>query len=397
MSTARDFHNGAMDRAFFADRERQHGNVDESTLLFEEALGLELAAINMLDDSGALGWAMLHRSAGWLAMDCKKPEMAKQLAVKGLAAEPQPDIARELEELLEHAIFNKDLDERGIALSQGEVLLSLTGRMASAGIVFLSDFVSRITGFQSLIYRIVQRSLSMAYTDGVPDDIRSGYHALVSPPRSGSFAVSLKLGTSSPQLPLPGFLGSSEVVNEFMDLMDLADRAQASEIEEHIPNFAYRANFLGLAKKLAPDGDRIARVNFTSVNGLDTRTLAVTTPASFLPLPDIPSGGPTGQSIVESGTLRYADAGSSRRTRNQIRIVRDDGSVVAIAVPEGMMDDIVRPLWNEHVTVRGIRSRRSRVLKLQEIWVSEAGASGRTYQHIRANAGLDQPAQQSLL
>ena len=396
MSTARDFHHGAMDRAFLADRERQQGNVDEATSLFQQALNMELAAINMLQESGSLGSAVLHRSAGWLAMDCRQPELAKLLAFKGLASEPQPEIAHELEQLLEQARFNQFLEEREIDLSQGEIVFSLVGRVASAGMMLLSDFVSRTTGFQALVYRIVQRNLNLAYTGGIPESIKNGYHALVSPPRSGSFVFSMRLGTSSPQLTLPGFFGSSQVVSEFMDLMDLANRSRMSEIQERIPDPAYRANFLGLAKKLAPDGDRVACVSFTSVDGLGTRSLAVTTPASLLPMPDGPWAPPPGEPIVERGTLRYADAGSGRHSRNQIRIVKDDGSFVTIAVPEGMMDDIVRPLWNLHVTVRGRRSRRGRILRLQEIWESEAGSPATRYSHIRVTGGPDNPGQQSL-
>jgi hypothetical protein len=273
----------------------------------------------------------------------------------------------------------------------------LVGRAVAAGMTLLEDFFPRIHSFQALVYRIVQRNLNLAYTGGVPADIRNSYHMFVSPPRSGSFAVSLKLGTSSLQMPLPGFLGASQVVSEIMDLMELVDKSAVSEIERRIPNPAYRRNFFGLAKKLAPDGDRIARVSFTSVDGGDTRTLSVTTPASRLPVPREPGGYQSGESVEVSGVLRYADASSSQQNRNRIRVVRDGGTQVDIAVPEGLMDDIVRPLWASHVTIRGIRRRRSGVLRLQEIWESEPDSPGRGRTHIRASAGLNSSVQQPLL
>ena len=68
MSSAGDLHNDAMDRAFFANRERLQGNRDAATTLFQQALESELAAINLLKESGGMGWAVLHRSAGWLAI-----------------------------------------------------------------------------------------------------------------------------------------------------------------------------------------------------------------------------------------------------------------------------------------------------------------------------------------
>ena len=70
MSSVRDSHTRAMDAAFFAERERRRGNVDGASKLFEEALSLELDAIKGLNESDGLAWAVLHRSAGWLALDC---------------------------------------------------------------------------------------------------------------------------------------------------------------------------------------------------------------------------------------------------------------------------------------------------------------------------------------
>ena len=49
---------------------------------YEQALDFELAAIGGLSEQSGLAWDILHRSAGWLAMDCNLPEQAAQLAKK---------------------------------------------------------------------------------------------------------------------------------------------------------------------------------------------------------------------------------------------------------------------------------------------------------------------------
>ena len=374
MTSVGDLHSQAMDAAFFADRERNWGNVGRAAELFEQALDLELAAIDALDaldESEGMGWAVLHRSAGWLALDCERPDLARRLAAKALASEPHPDITNELDDLMEQANFHRHLETRGIALSDGEVQLSLVGHAVASGLASLSDFMPRTNSLQSLIYRMVQRTWGLQYSGAIPRDIRNRYQIFVSPPRPGSFAISFRLAHSSPQTELSGFVGPAEIISEFMDLMELANSSQISEIQQHIPDPAYQRNFLGLAKKLALDGDRIRQVGFTAVKGGETRYLSVTTPASCFPVPDIKEGNQAGDSIEVSGMLRYADAGARQRNRNQIKIVNDSGPSYEVAVPEGMMDDIVRPLWNSFVTVRGSRRRRGKIIRLHEIWESE--------------------------
>ena len=101
MTTVKDRHSQAMNFAFFADQERRHGNTEKATKLFQQALSCELSAREEMDESDGMSWAVLHRSAGWLALDCNRPRLAEQLACKALAGDtPHPDIIKELRDLL---------------------------------------------------------------------------------------------------------------------------------------------------------------------------------------------------------------------------------------------------------------------------------------------------------
>ena len=396
MSSVSDTHNQAMDKAFFADRERRRGNRERATELFEQALNLELAAIAGMDESDGMSWAVLHRSAGWLALGCNQPHVAEQLAVKALVSEPHPEIAEELRDLLEQANFHRHLEPKGIVLSEWEIQLSLVGRAVANGLALWADLMPRTNGFQALIYRIVQRKLNLPYTGGIPTDIRNSYHTFVSPPRTGSFAISLRLGQTLPNPSFPGFLGPADVINEFIDLMEFANGSLITEIQQRIPDMAYRQNFLGLARKLAPDGKEIRQVGFTAFGDGDTRTLSVTTPASRFPIPDIEVSHQSGDAIEVSGSLRYADASARRRNSNQIKIVNDNGPSYEIVVPEGLMDDIVRPLWNSYVTVRGSKRARGNIIRLHEIWESDPSSGQEIGQRISIAANSDIGMQQSL-
>lgn len=101
MSALNDYHDRAMEAAFFADLARRRDHDEKRAMeLFEQALDLELKAIAAFTKRIEPTYSVYHRSAGWLAMDCNRPEQAVQLAEKGLAADPDPAIAPELRELL---------------------------------------------------------------------------------------------------------------------------------------------------------------------------------------------------------------------------------------------------------------------------------------------------------
>ncbi len=100
MSKVSDIHNKAMEFADLADLERRRSNEERAAEFLEQALEFELAAIAELYDQDGLTWSVLHRSAGWLALDCNRPRLAEQLACKALAGDPHPEIAEELRDLL---------------------------------------------------------------------------------------------------------------------------------------------------------------------------------------------------------------------------------------------------------------------------------------------------------
>ena len=103
MTLSRDSHEKAMDLALFADRERSSGNSAKAKEMFARALNLELDAISSLEVSEGLAWDILHRSAGWLALDCDQPRLAEKLACTALAGEPDLGMATQLREVLTEA------------------------------------------------------------------------------------------------------------------------------------------------------------------------------------------------------------------------------------------------------------------------------------------------------
>lgn len=100
MSSLNELHDKAMDLTFFALRERSQGNEQKALPLFHQALELELAAIDALEEYIEPTYSVLHRSAATLALDCNNLRKAEQLAAKALAMEPPDFVAEELREVL---------------------------------------------------------------------------------------------------------------------------------------------------------------------------------------------------------------------------------------------------------------------------------------------------------
>jgi hypothetical protein len=62
---------------------------------------------------------------------------------------------------------------------------------------------------------------------------------------------------------------------------------------------------------------------------------------------------PEGSIVTITGRLRFA---SELEQQNEIRLEPDSGDApMRVRVPDGLMSDIVKPLWGERVTIEGMR------------------------------------------
>ena len=359
MNSVNDLHKKAMEFADLGLRRRARGNAEESIEYFEQALHYELAAIDELDRTEALAWAVLHRSAGTLALDCRDFLQAEKIVATALAQEPHPEVAEELRDLLEQIYFQRHLDLKGITLQEDEIQLSLSGQEVGNGFVNVEEVYERISNSSKLIHRTVERKQNRPFRERGPVQkaIRENYQTLVSVPRSGSFSVTLKF--SRPQLSFSGMLEATAIIDEFMDLLTLINNSHIIEIQKRIPDPAYLRNFFGLAKRIAPDGERISQVGFTAIRDGVQRSVGLTMPAEELPSlppeilssPQVTLKQTPSEPIEIRGVLRHADA--MREDSNVIQVI-DSKKKYIVQVPQGMMNDIVRPMWDSHVIIQGV-------------------------------------------
>jgi len=362
MSRPGELHNQSMDYAELALLARLRHDHVEAERLFRESLRYELEAINEVElDPIEPTFSVLHHSAATLAMDCNDAGLAERLITVALSRDGvSPDIREDLRDLLEQVYFRRHLQLRGIDLAEDEVQMSLAGQGVGFGLVQSGEFLERVDQASKIIYRIVDRRQGREFrTSGrLKKSIKNDYEIFLSVPRAASFAVTLKLGRPSAQSKLPGISDTTEVVDEFMNLMGLLSAADYETIEATIPEESYRMNFLQLGKRLAPDGDNVKMVGFTSMRGGTERFVEVSRPRREILIPKTRPPEELPEERVEvRGTLRFADA--TQRDSGQIKIVDEEGQVTAqIEVPEGMMGDIVKPLWDSRVVVLGRRVGR---------------------------------------
>ena len=124
-------HAQAMEAAFFADTARRQGNQEKAAELFAQALDWELRCLAEMKPTDGLRWSVLHRSAGWLALDCGQPRLAEKLACAALAGDPDPAMAVQLREVLTAAHKRMEVDGNGGIASPERERAAETGEGAA--------------------------------------------------------------------------------------------------------------------------------------------------------------------------------------------------------------------------------------------------------------------------
>jgi hypothetical protein len=350
-------HRAAMEANEAAIFARRSGDHKQFEVLVKEAFELEKSAAEMLrnDLQAEPTRGILYRSAATLAKECGFFHEAETLIYTGLSGSPVSSVEVELQDLLEEVSFHRHLQLRDIVLGEDEIQLAVTGKSIGFGVAPAGLVASIVQKTESLLYRIAERKSSRPYRERGARDARiaEGVELFMAAPRAACFALTLRVGEKT-QASLPGLSPSQEIVDELIECLDLYNKGDQVALRTRITEDAYLRNFVGLADSIRPDGERIATVGFTSLRRGKAKSVALR-PAVNLQSVTFPASGrsqPTKQDVNEgltiTGILLMADA---KKKLPRIEIVGDGGNSEKIIVPEGMMSDIVRPLWEKKVQV----------------------------------------------
>ena len=364
-----------MEFADHAAAERRHGSRDRALELTRQAFELERDAAREIENQLEFEptRSVLHRSAASLALECSEVREAERLIGRALSGSPPDEIAEELRDLLEDVYFHRHLSLRGVVLQPDEFQLSLEGEAVGFGIAPINYFLPRVRDIETLIFRTAERRGGREFREAGrrPKELAEKLEVYVSVPRAASFAVSFRIGSA--QLELPGMDFPREVIADLLDCFELLDAGDLQELEQRIPEEPYFRNFIGLAEKIAPDGERVSRVGFTATTDQGERRIALSRTrerirgAAIGPRPTEP------KPITEvQGVLLEADAKS--RQKGRIQVVDEDDKTHRFNVPRGMMGDIVKPMFEERVIVTARRKGRGFLLESIDL-VEDEGAA----------------------
>lgn len=369
MSKARNLHRRAMSLVDEAQRAALRGEHEAEGLLRAQALDLEERAAALLAERYDLEptRAILFKSAAVLALRCGEMRRAERLVASALAGEPPEDAADELRGLLEQVNCERHLALRGIQLLPDECQISLVGDAVGQGFASKDEVLDRLEATEKLLVRTAERKRAYPFRQhGRPSrEIRSRFQLFVSPPRAGSFALTIKLGAPERQLQLPGLDDTAAVVEETLTCLELFEKGEEDGLRQRIADSDYYQNFLGLAREIAPDGKAVRQVGFTSSHEGHERRVSITRPKQEVTVGTSASSKrklDASTPVRVAGELRRADSTTPRR--KSVLVVDEKGERHKLLVPDAIMSDVVRPYYEEWVTVTATKTKRGLELVL---------------------------------
>lgn len=359
MKSIEQLHREAMNLAELAFAAKLKSDLAKREELVKRAFKLESKAAELVaqDLSAEPTRSILHRSAASLAIDCGRLRDAERLVATGLAGNPPDQIAEELRDIFNQINFLRHLDLRGISLEANEFQLAITGKAVSHGLAQSDEFIERVKFTETLLSRTAQRKVGKPYQEKgrTKKEIKEIVELYLSIPRAASFAVNFRIGVPQQQLLLPGFNVQSDIIDEIMECLELFNNLSENALKARIADERYYNNFIGIAQQLAPDGEDISVVGFTTNRNGKEIKVALTRPQDQISIKKIDHLKDDLQTFVTiEGTLRFAD--STNPKKNKIKIIDMKGKKHPIIVPEGMMADIVRPLFDFDVIVTGYQT-----------------------------------------
>ncbi len=341
-------HRAAMQLADEADLARIRGDVERARELIREAYAKEREAALRVVDKHDLEptRSVLLRSAASLALQCDMAREAEHLVALGLSGNPPDEIADELRDLFEQANFRRHLDQRGIVLQPNEFQLSISGASVGVGIARGELFIERVADVQRIVQRTTERKLRKPYREGGTSKTTELYMSVA---RAASMAITFHIG-SPQQLTIPGIPEANiaeAVIDEIFDCLEFLNTGDMDSLRRRIPDESYYRNFVGLSRKIAPDGKQVDQVGFASTRGTRERRVYLSRPRASVPKDDKLELAPSDLADVTiAGALKHANSIRG----NIIELVDVEKRRHTLHVPTGM-GDIVRSYYERDVSV----------------------------------------------
>ena len=360
-------HNEAMSLVDKADIAKLNKDTKSQLYYLNKAFKKEKeAAFKLRDSELEPSRSILFRSAASIAFELKYFKEAEQLVCFGLSGNPPYWVAEELKDIYENINFHRHLELRGVKLDDEEFQMSLTGDAVGFGVCESEEFILRVDVLTKMIQRTVQRKTNPSEKLGrLSQNIKSIYTPYISIPRAASYAVSFRLSCPNEQLELFKEINKQEIIDEVLESIELFEKEDFQALHDKIQEEPYFNNFIGLCEKLLPDGKNITSVGFTTIRYEKEKKVLLKKKKTNLLAEKIEPEEMNllinidkGDEVIIQGILKVADKSLDKP---EIKI-HSNGIYYRVRVPEGIMDDIVRPLWDREVILSGIKHSKTIII-----------------------------------
>lgn len=339
--------------------------------LTQQAFHKESESAKLLrEDPSHHMFAILHRSAATLAYRCGEYKAAEDFILYGLRLTHNEQLRTELYELLDSVRLAVKYGA-GIREVDGEdLVMTLQGVEANSGYIEPSTLSRRILNFASLVRNTIASSNQLSFRNRSKVD--RDYQVLAKALSPSSYRIGMTVTHVGPDR-FPGISYFDGVRLKVMENLRILNSGDIDRLKNEFADESYLQNLVGLAKELAPDGDTITAVGIEAIIEGQRNSMLFDSTRDDLNEMTLPFGNEavsdeyriTDDMDCVVGVLQKADA-----TKNEAKLLSDDGKWWHIEVPEGLAEDVVKPYFGDRVQVDGrhlIKSKKARRLYLHDI------------------------------
>jgi hypothetical protein len=353
-----------------------HGRKSAASELYSKAATFERAALEETPVDKNRTRSILAVSVVSLLYKARRYEDAELEIFAHLASRRLlPWAELQLRELLEVVTDERLIQSKlGRQYTGDSVTLSLRGGDIGAGTGPLDLVLEKAAGFRNLFYRVAEYvgKYPLRLRGGPPKELLDLLQIRTAQPSLGSYQLEIKL-TESAQLELldQPSVRSPDVSDKLFSFLHALNAGSRERVEAIVPDPGYRKALLDLTRSVAPTGKRIKEIGLYRGKGEETESVYLT-----MTLPErvrevLP---PKSKISVEN----------YQELRGVLRAVHLDQNWLEMTLPDGqhekcdtmadMLDDVVGPMVNHEVLVRGPRRTKqggARRLVVEEIELME--------------------------
>lgn len=354
-----------------AAKAKSEGKTEDALKLYAQAAEFEEAALEEVPLDKVRTRSILSVSVASLFYKAEMLEEAELAIFRFLSSKKlEPWADQQLRNLLPVVADEKLLAATlGRRYSGENITFALRGGEIGSGTGPLDLILEKASGFRSLLYRFAEwiGKYPLRLHGNPPKEVMQLVQARALEPAPGSYRLEIRL-TEPLQLELfeSARVRPQDVSDAMFQFLNrLTQKYDYSKLEDLVPQADYRKAFLQLTRNIAPGGKRIKEIGIYRKyeDKIQSIYLTEALPARIKEvIPRQPRVSTETETEVR-GVLRALDL-----NKNWLELTLPDGGRVKCDTQPDMLDDVVGPMVNREVIIRGPMRFRYGANRL---WVEE--------------------------